>query len=157
MAGTASTQESPQEKSAQLHLKRKSQSQYFLAIMAGLSMILIAILFPFLGMQYGFSSPLGISYTALGLTIGALAVGVIYHSASRKTLSDRIDRLQRRMDLLLLDPNSPLMLKFDDSKQELIQLEQDLVSIEKKIGQSGKSLTSEISAKISQVKELLEL
>lgn len=137
--------------------KRTSQTQYFLPVVAGISLILIAVLFPYLGLQYGFFTPQGLSYTAIGLAIGALAIGVIYHAMSRKTLSDRIDRLQRRIDLLLLDPNSPLLSRIDDSKQELGHLQEDVVKLEKKVGQTGRSLTSEISAKISQIKDLLEL
>ncbi len=78
--------------------KQKSQTQYLLPIVVGASLILIAILFPYLGMQYGFYTPLGLSYFAIGLAIGALGVEVIYHAGSRKTLSDRIDRLQKRID-----------------------------------------------------------
>jgi hypothetical protein len=153
MAGDA--QQSEQQK---LQLgKRKRQSQYFLSIFTGICLVLIASVFPYIGMQYGFFSPLGLSYTAIGLAIGALAIGVIYHSASRKTLSDRIDRLQRRIDLLLLDPNSPLLSRIDDSKLELDQLQHGVSKLEKKIGQSGRSLTSELSTKIAQIKELLEI
>ena len=137
--------------------KRKSQTQYFLPIIVGMSLILVAVLFPYLGILNGPLTPLGISYTAIGLAIGALAIGVIYHAMSRKTLSDRIDRLQRRIDLLLLDPNSPLLSRMDDSKQELGHLQEDVLKLEKKIGQSGRSLTSDISEKISQIKDLLEL
>ncbi len=137
--------------------KRKGQTQYFLPVVAGISLILIAVLFPYLGFQYGFFTPQGLSYTAIGLAIGALAIGIIYHAMSRKTLSDRIDRLQRRIDLLLLDPNSPLLSRIDDSKQELGHLQKDVVNLEKKVGQTSRSLTSEKIAKISQVKDLLEL
>jgi hypothetical protein len=137
--------------------RRKSQSQYFLPLVVGISLFLIAVLFPYVGMLYGSLTPLGLAYTAVGLAIGALAIGVIYHAVSRKTLSDRIDRLQRRIDLLLLDPNSPLLSRIDENKQELDHLEKDVLKLEKKIGQSGRSLSSEVSAKISKIRELLEI
>ena len=48
----------------------------------------------------------------------APAIGITYHAVSRKMLSHRIDGLQMRKDLLLL--------RMDDSKAELSELQEDL-------------------------------
>lgn len=139
--------------------ERKENRRRIFPLIVGIFLIFVGALFLYIGsVLYGTGSALGLADIGTGLGVLALAVGVIYHALSENTLADKIEELSGKIDMLLLNPDSPLLSKIDDNNRELHELKEAIQRLEKRmVGQDGRSLASGINAKLAQIKKLLEL
>lgn len=137
---------------------------YALPIALGFFLIFVGAIFPYTGVllyqsnNNNNNSALGLADIGIGLAVLALALGIIYHAISQRMMSDRIDRLSRKIDLLLLDPGSPLISRIEDNNRELGELKGGVRRLQTKIvGQDEHSLASDLKAKMAQIRKLLEV